>query len=127
MRGIKKRGGYAIAGSVGIQVMYPVIQIINLKEVSHVAIRSTQENWERAKRLIAEHAQVLSAFRLRTVTMGFNLLDSIDSNIATMTNTVTQRLADELPIFNQAITQTLEELSVVVGTDPESLLQTRRT
>ena len=91
-----------------------------------MAIRSAQENWDRAKGLAEEHPQVLSSFRLRTVTMGFNLFDSIDSNIETMTNAVKQRLVPELPVFNDAVTEAIGELSGVIGADPESLLQTRR-
>lgn len=91
-----------------------------------MAIRSAQENWERAKGLVEAHPQVLSSFRLRTVTMGFNLIDSIDNNIGTMTNAVVQRLAAELPVFNEAITEAIQELSGVIGTSPETLLQTRR-
>jgi uncharacterized protein len=88
---------------------------------------SRQENLDRARRLLDEHQEVLSSFHLRTVTMGFNLFDSISSDIQAMAANASARLSRELPAFQNAITETIQE---VFGglTNPAGLpyLQTRR-
>ena len=92
----------------------------------HPAGSNGKESWARAKQLINENKDVLSSFRLRTVTMGLNLLGAIDSDSAKMKAAVNARLTAELPVFNQAITDVLDQLSKELNVDAEKLLQTRR-
>lgn len=84
------------------------------------------ESWARGKQLIHENKEVLASFRLRTVTMGLNLLGAIDSDPAKMKAAVNARLTAELPVFNQAITDVLDDLSKELSLNAEDLLQTRR-
>lgn len=85
-----------------------------------------KENWSRAKDLIKDNKDILASFRLRTVTMGLNLIDCIDSDLGRMKKAVNARLEEDLPVFNQAITDVLGQLSDELPVKGEALLQTRR-
>lgn len=74
--------------------------------------------------VVNAHRAVLSEFRLRTVTLGVNLLDCVDNDLATMRASIRHDFEHVLSRFREVLDEAMAGLRGALGTD--CLLQTRR-
>ncbi len=86
------------------------------------------ENWSKTKQLIKDNFDVLSSFRLRTITMGVNLIDCIDNDLNTMINNIDKQRSfpGEIGIFNEVINSVIQDMSGLFNVTLQDFLQTRR-
>ncbi len=80
---------------------------------------SSVTDFDEITELIGNNIQVLEQFRLRTITMGVNLVDCIDSDMDTMLMAIGRDMDRSLNDFKQVIGGLEKDLGV-------ELLQTRR-
>lgn len=80
--------------------------------------------FEEIREVVNAHSEVLREFRLRTVTLGINLLDCVDNDLSSMRAAIGREFDSCLPRFSNVLDAVMTELQGVLG--PVPLLQTRR-